>query len=209
MMITEAGQRFYEQAVRLLRDVDEARRSVAATSDVSGTLTVSTSVSFGLGRVGPHLPALFARYPALDVLLRLEDHAIDLVAEGVDVAIRVGIDPPDSGALQARLIGAWPRLIVAAPSYLRARGIPSHPDDLPRHDALLQGASRTQTWRFWRGSREHRAEVRGPLRMNALQGLRDACIAGLGIAILPSWLVAEARARGDVTTVLDGFTLPP
>jgi DNA-binding transcriptional LysR family regulator len=209
MMVTEAGRRFYEHAVRLLRDVDEARRSVASTSDVAGTLTVSSSVSFGLGRVGPHLPALFARYPAIDILLRLEDSVIDLVAEGVDVAIRVGVDPPDSDALQARLIGAWPRLVVAAPSYLRARGTPSHPDDLARHDALLRGGSRTQTWSFWQGSRELRADVRGPLRMNALQGLHDACVAGLGVAILPSWLVAEARARGDVTTVLEGFTLPP
>ncbi len=209
MEVTEPGRRFYEHAVRVLRDVDEARRSIAATRDVAGTLTVSVPVSFGLGRVGPHLPSLLARYPALDVQLRLEDRLIDLVGEGVDLAIRVGAAPPDSDALHARLLGAWSRALVAAPGYLRARGTPAHPDDLARHDALLIAGGRTQTWRFMQGGREHLVDVRGPLRANAPHALRDACVAGLGVALLPAWLVADDRARGDLTALLEGFTTPP
>lgn len=206
-LLTEAGRELYERSLRILREVEDARAAVRGVRTARGRLTVSTPVTLGLSRISPIVPALLAQHPELRIDLRLEEDAIDLVGEGVDVAIRVGLVPPDSAALIATPLYVTPRLLVAAPSYLQQHGEPRTPDELRAHAALvvlpLQGAPRP--WVFLDGGREVHVAVDGPFRSTTPLALRDAAVQGLGITLLPLWLVQEPLARGDLCPVMSDY----
>lgn len=210
LSVTDGGRRYYERCLRVLREVEAAQESARPGSAAEGVVTVTAPVTLGLARVGPLLPSLFARHPGLRVDLRLEDHMADLVAEGVDVAIRAGAAAPDSASLVARRIMTYQRVAVASPKYLKRRGEPRTPDALARHDALVHvGASPTAgLWRFSRDGSETAVEVRGALRCNAPYALRDACVAGLGVALLPAWLVEDDVTAGRLRVVLRAYETP-
>lgn len=211
LTVTEAGRDYYERCLRILRDVDDAQAAARRPDDVRGRLAISASVTFGLLRIAPLLPALRAAHPHLHLELRIDDHFGDLIADGIDVALRGGVSPPDSAGLITAPIGAYPRIPVAAPAYLRRRGEPREPEALARHDALVQitgtGAPATQ-WRFTQGERAAQIGVRDVFASNALITLRDAAIAGLGVAVLPRWLCAEALAAGRLKALLPRWSAP-
>lgn len=211
LTVTEGGRRYYEHCLRVLREVEVAQSSMRAGHTVSGLLTVTTAVTFGLARVSPHLPALLAAHPGLRVDLRLEDRLVDLVTEGVDIAIRGGSPLPDSTSLIARPLTTFQRVVVASPAYLRRCGTPTTPADLPRHDALAHlGASGiADRWHFTKDGVESVAELRSSLRTNAIYALRDGALAGLGLALLPDWLVAADVAAGRLKILLRGFATKP
>lgn len=206
LTVTDAGRAYYERVVRILRDVEDAGDAVGAGREPRGLLSVSAPVTFGLACIWPQLPALAERYPRLRVDLRLEDHVVDLVADGVDVAIRVGVDAPDSPGLVAHPLGSWERWLVAAPGYLSRRGVPDTPDAIAEHEAILHlpGAP----WRFRRGEEEAVIQPAGRLRTNALLAVRDAALGGHGVALLPAWLVSAEIARGALRRLLDDWSLP-
>jgi DNA-binding transcriptional LysR family regulator len=211
LTVTEGGQRYYEHCLRVLREVDAAQRCVRAGHSVAGLLTVTAPVTFGLARLSSHLPSLLTAHPGLRIDLRLEDRITDLVAEGVDVAIRGGSALPDSSLLIARPLTSYPRVVVASPGYLRRRSEPKTPADLSRHDALIHlgGSGIADRWRFSKDGSESVIELRGALRTNAVYVLRDSAIAGLGVALLPDWLVADDVAAGRLKLLLRGFATPP
>src|SRR5262249_42753384 len=153
-----------------------------------------------LARIGPMIPGLLARYPDLRIDLRLEDRVVDLLGDGVDVALRAGTAAPDSASVVAPRVAAFRRGVVASPKYLRGNGVPKVPASLAKHVVLAHlGATETgQRWRFTRDGEEHAVEVGGPFRTNALYLLLDAAVAGVGIALLPDWVVREHVARGDL-----------
>jgi DNA-binding transcriptional LysR family regulator len=163
LAMTDEGSRFYAGAQRALREVDEARGSVSARSGVAGLLTVSAPTALGLGRLDASLPVLIARHPGLRIDLRLEDHVIDLVADGVDIAIRAGIAPPDNTYVVAHRIGVGARVVVASPSYLKRRGEPVQPSQLARHATVshLTGSGAVGTWDLVRGDEVVSVEVSG------------------------------------------------
>jgi DNA-binding transcriptional LysR family regulator len=208
MTVTEAGRQFYEHSVRALREVESARASVRGAG---GALRVSAPVTFGLERVVPALPALLAAHPTLSLELRLEDHAADLIADGVDVAIRGGALPPDSVSLIARELVRFPKWVVAAPSYLKKHGTPKTPDALANHAALIQLAhlGDLDVWSLGDGEREIAVRVRGQLRCTALAALRELAIAGAGVALVPDWLVAGELADDRLRRVLPEWAAPP
>lgn len=213
LTVTELGRAYYERCVRILREVEEAQRSARAHDEVAGRLVVAASVTFGLLRIGPTLPALLGAHPRLRVDLRLEDRRSDLVGDGIDVAIRAGaLLPADSPGLVAAPLPSFRRIAVAAPGYLRRRGEPREPAALARHDALVQvsglGAPISQ-WRFSQGEREETVAVCEVLACNALAVLRDAAVAGLGVAVLPEWLVAREIEAGALRQILAKWTCPP
>ncbi len=213
LTVTEIGRAYYERCVRILRDVEEAQRSARARDGVAGRLVVAASVTFGLLRVAPLLPGLLAAHPRLQIDLRIEDRISDLVGEGIDVAIRAGaLLAPDVAGLVAAVLGTFPRVLVAAPTYLRRRGEPRDPAALARHDALVQvsgvGAPLTH-WRVSQGEREESISVREVLACNALAVLRDAAVAGLGVAMLPTWLVEREIEGGALQPILTRWTCPP
>ncbi|MEO8700562.1 MAG: LysR substrate-binding domain-containing protein [Kofleriaceae bacterium] len=208
--VTDAGQRWYVHCVRVLREIEEAKRSVQSSRSVRGTLVVSASLSFGLLAVVPRLTALVERHPDLVVDLRLEDRVVDLVGDGIDVALRAGAAPPDSTAYVASPIATMIRVLVAAPGWLRKHPVRT-PLQLARHPCLVQitPTGALIRWQLVRAGEAVTVEVRGPLRSSAPIALRDMAIAGAGIAYVPDWLVEADLARGTLVRVLPEWASPP
>jgi DNA-binding transcriptional LysR family regulator len=208
--VTDAGRQWYEHCVRVLREIDEARATVRDTNSVRGTIVVSASLTFGSVVIVPQLGKLVDKHPHLVVDLRLEDQLVDLVGEGVDVAVRAGSPPPDSTAFVAHPIFAMDRILVAAPRWLRKHGTPKEPEQLVRHECLVQvtPAGSVVRWRLRRGAEEQTIDVRGRVRTNAPIALRDLAVDGAGIAYLPDWLVTDDLARGRLRRVLPDWCSP-
>lgn len=206
---TEIGLLYYDKC-RLIAHHAEEAQSVAALlqSQVQGGLRVSTSVGFGRRVLAPRLMQFMRINPQLHVDLSVDDRYVDLVEQGIDVAIRMG-RLADS-TLGARYLGINPWVAVASARYLEARGTPGHPRDLAGHDALVyssvQGDAR---WHFaGTGHQEAVVPVRGRLRSNSLSTLVEAACEGMGVAILP-WYVAHADVRkGALVPVLPQWSLP-
>jgi DNA-binding transcriptional LysR family regulator len=216
--VTDAGHRWYEHCVRVLRDIDEARASVRGSKTAQGSLTVSVSLTFGSFFIVPRLGKLAAKHPLLRIDLRLEDQLIDLVGEGVDIAIRAGAPPPDSTAFIARPILSMRRVLVASPRWLKKLGAPREPEHLGRHAGLVQvtPAGNVIPWSLVRAHTSKTAtlgsarvvEPRGQLRTNAPLVLRELAIDGLGIAFIPDWLVADDLEAGRLRRVLPDWHSP-
>ncbi|MBX3606590.1 MAG: LysR family transcriptional regulator [Piscinibacter sp.] len=206
---TEIGQLYYEKCKTIQRELEEADSLAALLqSKVGGQLRISTSVAFGR-RVATPLALRFMReHPEVTIDLSFDDRYVNLVEQGVDVALRMG-RLADS-ALGARYLGVNPWLTAAAPDYLARRGTPQAPADLAGHDCLVyssvQGDDR---WNFASpGGEEVAAPVRGPLRSNNLSAVLAACRAGLGLAVLPWYVARESVADGSIVPVLAEHVLP-
>jgi DNA-binding transcriptional LysR family regulator len=202
MSITAAGQGYYESCLRILREVDEAKAS-ARGDGIPGTLTVSAPVTFGLASVVPHLRTLARKRPALRIDLRLEDRIVDLVVEGVDVAIRVGVAVPETTELVAHRLFAFNRIVVASPSYLKKRGEPKTPEALAGHCALAHALNPdAESWTLVDGERRTRIPLHVASSSNAGHVLRDLALDGAGIALLPAWFVHEEIERRALRHIL-------
>ncbi len=206
---TEIGSLYYEKCKAIQRELDEADSLAALLqSRVGGQLRISTSVAFGR-RIATPLALRFMReHPEVTIDLSFDDRYVNLVEQGVDVALRMG-RLADS-ALGARYLGINPWLTAAAPEYLARRGTPRSPPDLATHDCLVyssvQGDDR---WVFGApGGEERPVPVRGPLRSNNLSAVLAACRAGLGLAVLPWYVARESVADGSIVPVLADHALP-
>lgn len=165
---------YLERCERLLDDLEEAERSVGhLQASPRGRLRVSAPMSFGLLRLAPLLPGFCDRFPDVELDVTLNDRVIDLLEEGVDVAIRIG-EKLDDSTPTVRKIGSGERIVCASPDYLRARGTPRHPLDLARHPCLRYGLHDSPgEWAFTGPEGSATVHVRGPLQVNnsiALQG---------------------------------------
>jgi DNA-binding transcriptional LysR family regulator len=211
--VTDAGREWYEHCVRVLRELEEARASVRGTKTARGTLVVSVSLTFGTTYVVPHLKKLVEKHPQLVVDLRLEDQLVNLVAEGVDVAIRAGSPPPDSTSLVAQPLFPVTRVLVAAPRWLRKHGTPRTPEQLARHDVLVQATPQGSVVRWAliheRTKEARTIDVRGPIRTNAPMALHTLALDGLGITFIPEWLVVEDIRAGRLRRVLPEWSSGP
>lgn len=206
---TETGQAYYESARRAIAMVDEAdgmARGVSA--ELAGKLRVCAAVTFARLHVVPHIKRFLDRHPALEVEVMLDDRQIDLIENGVDVALRMG-DLGDS-SMTARRIATGRRLVVAAPAYLAERGTPHTPTDLAQHEAVvyLKDSGGAATWTFERDSTELSVTVSGRLRVSAAEGVRAAVCGGAGVAIASEWMFAPELASGAVTRLLPEWSLP-
>jgi DNA-binding transcriptional LysR family regulator len=211
LRVTDAGHKWYRHSQRVLAEVEEARQAVRPGKTAHGTIVVSASLTYGSVVLVPQLARLAEKHPHLTVDLRVEDQLVDLVAEGVDVAIRIGSAPPDSTAFVARPIETMQRILVAAPRWLRKHGMPRTPAEVARRDCLSQVTPRGVPirYRLVRDEREEVIDVRGHLRSNAPMVLRDLAVRGAGIAYLPDWLVVPELASGRLRRVLPGWASPP
>jgi DNA-binding transcriptional LysR family regulator len=206
--LTEEGRRFYDHAERTIAEADEARTSVRPDRAFAGQLTVSIPTALGLGLLDRTVADLVTKHPGLRVDLRLEDQPVDLVADGVDIAVRAGLLPPDTTTLVAQPLAAGERVVVAAPAYLKRHGEPKTPAALSSHEALihLHAGAGVGVWTLHQPGNSVTVEVRGPLRTNALHAIRNAALSGAGIALLPLFLVdADVRARRLRVLSLGGF----
>lgn len=209
LRVTEAGRIWHAHCTRILRDVAEARRSVAPRG-VAGSLVVSASVTFGMHFVLPRLAALMRKHSDLALDLRLEDRPVDLVADHVDVVLRAGLAIHESAALIARPLLEFQRVAIAAPSYLRARGTPADPASLPAHDAIVQltDAGPLDVWRFEQAAEQRAISVRSRMRLTTPMAIREAALHGLGIAWLPQWLVEAELKAGGLHRLFGGWSGP-
>lgn len=209
LCVTEAGQRYCEQARHALVAADAAEIAArAAASGLSGRLCVCAAVTFGRLQIVPRLATFLQAHPDLSLDLMLDDRATDLIGEGVDVAFRLG--PHVDSAFNGRRIATTPRFALAAPDYLARRGAPQRPADLARHEALtLLQPGVTNVWAFARGQERETVTVGGRLRMTAHEGVREAALAGLGVALGSQWGYGRDIAEGRVAAVLTDWTLEP
>ncbi|MDI1475930.1 LysR family transcriptional regulator [Polyangium sp. y55x31] len=205
--LTDEGRRFFEHATRLVREADAAMASVRPDRAIGGRVVVSASVTLGVMRIVPALPALLDAHPALELEMRLEDHEAELVGEGVDIAVRAGMALPDTTNLVAQSIATFPRVLVASPAYLRRHGLPRTVDSLASHAAVL-GLSSPATWHFVEDGEKRTVTMVPKLRVATLLGIRSAVEAGLGIAAFPDFVVKDAMADGSLRVLLPEATLP-
>ena len=199
---TEAGVEFYAQARRVLETLAEAEASVAkSNAGVVGILRLACPVAFGRLHVVPRLGRFMRRHPDVKLDLVLSDQFVDLVEEGVDLSIRVGeVKSPD---LIAQRIGETRRVALASPDYLAQRGTPQTPRDLAAHDCIVYTRLATGArWYFGGPGGPYEVEVDGRFRANNSEAVREGILAGLGIGVVPVWLLADETERAQLQTVL-------
>jgi DNA-binding transcriptional LysR family regulator len=208
--LTESGALYYEKCKGIVREADEAENIVKLRqTQAQGLLRVGTSVAFGRRVVVPLALDFMARHPQVRVDLSFEDRYADLIAQGLDVAVRMG-KLADS-TLGARFLGMNPWVVVAAPKYLRKRGVPKRPADLGGHDALVYSTVQgDDVWRLSpaRGGLPVTVPVTGKLRSNNLSAVLAAARHGLGVAALPRYVAGDSLASGHVVEVLKDYALP-
>src|SRR6201996_6920003 len=207
--LTDAGARYLERARRILADVEEAE--IAAEGErarPSGRLVISAPVGFGRLHVSPLMNAYLKRYRDVSAELRLEDRRINLVEEGVDVAVRIGHLADSS--LVARHVGDMRRIVVASPGYLKSRGEPKKPQDIAVHDTIQFGASSGSVeWRFVEGGNESRLDYTPRLMTNSADAAIQYAEAGGGLTRVLAYQAADAIKRGRLKVVLAEFEQPP
>ncbi len=203
---TEAGLRFHERARTVLQEADEAEQDArGAGAGLSGRLRVSAATTFARLFVVPRLPDFLAQHPGLDIDVVLDDRVIDLVANGIDLALRMG--GLDDSTAVARRIATGRRSVIATPAYLGKAGIPKTPADLAAHEAIVYSPL-GNSWTFRKDTTEASVAVGGRLRVNAAEGVRAAVLADMGLAIVSDWMFAPELAQGTVTRVLADWSLP-
>lgn len=202
---TEVGALYYRRVRGLLDDLDSASLEASNfAASPQGLLRVSLPVTFGRRWVAPLLPAFIAQHPRIRVDARFIDRYVDVVAEGIDVAIRVGSLRDSS--LAARKIASFRNLLVAAPAYVAAHGQPATPDELAKHACL--GFTSNPSWPDWTLKKDgQRKTVRptGPLVADSSEALLLAAIAGTGIVLTPDWLAGPAMRAGELVEILPGW----
>jgi len=211
---TEVGALYYERCKAIASEI-EAADSLATLMQrgvVAGTLRVSTSVAFGRRVLVPLAMRYMREHPGLTVDLSFEDRYVNLVEQGIDLAIRMG-RLADS-TLGARYLGRNPWVMVAAPAYLKEHGTPKAPRDLVQHACLVYSTVQGDDRWMMTGpdggpdGKEHVVAVRGPLRSNNLSAVLAAAREGLGVAVLPWYVARESVADGAVKPILERYALP-
>lgn len=206
---TTEGQALLDEARVLVEDLETVTSNLReARTHVTGTLRVTMSSTFGRLHISPLLPEFLAAHPALKLHVDFSDEWMDLVNTGFDLAIRVGV-LKDSN-LVARRLGNDQRILCASPEYLRRRGRPRSPEDLSEHDCLLMAARQGEPdlWRLHDDAGgSHAVRVKGKLESNQGDLLKQAALAGLGIAIHSTWHIQDELRDGSLQQVLPEFSL--
>ena len=207
--LTDAGQRLSQRAAQLLADGEAAENEALAQAVTPrGLVRLAVPMTFGVKTIAPLLPDFLKAYPEVAIDMHLSDAKVDLIGEGFDAGIRIGILPDSS--LLARRLCAMPRYMVAAPSYLKRHGTPTHPMHLGQHKCFGYTYLATPgVWQFTNAKGEQ-ASVRpsGALRVNNGEAVMPALLAGLGIANLPEFIIGDAIAAKKVNVILKDWKQP-
>ncbi len=209
LSLTESGQAFYERCVQLLADLEEAEEAVTAAAIVPrGTLKLTCATTFGIRHLSPAIAEFAQRHTQLRFDIELSDRAVDIVDEGIDLAIRIG--DIGSQALIGRRVGTMALVACAAPAYLARHGTPATPEDLVRHACLTYEFSPVaNAWRFDDANGvEHSVKIAGPAHSNNGRMLVGLAVAGLGIAREPDFIVAPEIRSGTLVRLLPTYKLP-
>ncbi len=205
LTLTDDGRAFYEHALRALEAVGEAENAVGRRqAKPTGTLRLAVPVVIGRLHIVPRLARFLSRYPEVAIDLAMSDGFVDLVEQGIDLAIRVGEITDQS--LVARKIGMVRRLTVASPTYLKAKGTPRTPQDLIRHDCIVYTRLATgNRWYFESSEGPLSVSVLGRFRVDNSEAVREGVLSGLGIAVIPAFAFSDEITRGAVKVLLKTY----
>ena len=204
---TEAGLAFFERAKRAIEEADEADNEArGAANGLTGNLRICAAVTFGRMHIVPHLGPFLEQNPGLTIDLMLDDRNVNLVEEGIDVALRMGT-LSDSN-LTARKIAECRRVLLGTPAYFEQHGEPACPTDLSQHQAVIYTLAGGAHWPFKKADEEQTVTVNGRIRVSAAEGLREAVLAHQGLTMASAWMFAPELASGVVREVMSEWTLP-
>jgi len=205
MSVTEAGEAFYAHCARIVEEYEQARQAVGRFhSAPRGLLRVSAPVAFGTLHIAPALPEFLARNPEVRIDMAIGDRFVDLAEEGFDVAVRIVKEPAQT--LVARRLAPVNRKIVATPGYFKKHGMPRKPSQLKDHNCLTYTFFNPQdTWRLRGPGGSISVPISGNLRLNDDEALTAAVLGGLGIALLPTFLIGRALQEGKLRAVLSDY----
>jgi DNA-binding transcriptional LysR family regulator len=204
---TEAGLAFFERSKRAIEEADEADNAARrAASGLTGNLRICAAVTFGRLHIVPHLGPFLDQNPGLNIDLMLDDRNVNLVEEGVDIALRMGA-LNDSG-LTARKIAECRRVVLGTPDYFEKHGEPTCPADLSKHQAVIYTLGGNANWQLRNGTDDQSVIISGRIRVNAAEGLRAAVLAHQGLTMASEWMFAPELANGAVREVMKDWTLP-
>lgn len=204
--LTEAGHRYLQRAQQVLAEVEDMEHELGhLQGEVRGTLRISAPVSFATRHLGPALTDFQLAHPAVRVDLNLTDRKVDLLDEGVDVALRIGA--LKSSSMIARRLAPIRVVLVGAPSYLARFGMPASPEDLSQHHYLRYAYA--ETLPEWLAPLQSDPETRTVLTSNNGDVLVQAAVSGAGLAWQPTFICGDALARGDLQVVLPDYEMPP
>ncbi|MEQ8334283.1 LysR family transcriptional regulator [Nisaea sp.] len=203
--LTEVGSTYYERCKRILADVDEAEIAVSqAHSAPRGLLKLTAPTTFAHRHVAPHLPEFLDRYPEVEVQLLVNDRVVDLVDEGIDLAIRIA-QLKDS-SLIARKLAVNHRMIVASPDYVKKWGQPETPDQLSDHSLITYAPGNPiNDWHFMVDNQQKILRAKGTLAMNNGDSVLQTVLAGGGLAMLAAFMAGEHVKTGQLVTLLDDY----
>ncbi|GHA31766.1 LysR family transcriptional regulator [Photobacterium aphoticum] len=204
--LTQAGAEYYETCVNLLGELDEAE--ARARSDIAlprGVLRITAPVAFGRLLLAPIISEFFSRYPDIQVDLLLSDKHVDLISDGIDVAIRAR--QLEDSTLIARHLFNNNMLVLASPDYFEQFGKPITPNDLQQHNCLAYAGMKTvNTWRFYDDDKEITVPVKGNFQSDNGDVLLEVALSGLGLVLLPIWMVKPYLESGQLVQVLANYT---
>jgi len=208
LSLTEAGAAFHGYCLRLLEDARAAEEAVTRLHEAPrGQLRVSAPAAFAAGQLAPLLSAFLTRYPDINLELDASDRLVDLAEDGYDLAIRLTAHPPERHV--ARPLRRIRRVACAAPAYLERHGIPQHPHDLTGHNCLVYvQAEGANLWEFEQDGRALAVAVRGNVRSNSTDTLRQASLQGLGIIRVRDYVVSQDLQTGALREILPSFAPP-
>ena len=210
LSLTDAGKNFYQRAVQILADLDDAELSVTEeTTDLRGSLKLAAPLSFGLTHLSKAIFDFLSEHPAIELNLDLNDRNINLIEEGFDMAVRIGV--LQDSTLVARRLGTMRQVTCASPSYLEQYGEPKHPSDLQQHIGLqYSNISYKNQWSYKTSEGKMLfAQPQIRIRANNGEALAAAAVAGMGITKGPTFILGSLLKEGKLVTILDEYRYPP
>ena len=209
LSLTEAGETYYERSRDIVQAVEEANLAVTEKrAGPSGTIRMTAPSSVSRQHIAPAVAAFLEQYPAVRVVMSVTDRLVDIVGEGLDVALRVG--RLEDSSLVARKVGEARRLICASPAYLQRAGRPAHPSDLGDHACLtFRSHPGSNNWRFVKGDEVTDVRASGPFFADDGEALVAAACAGMGFVLVPEWLVGAETSAGRLIEVLSDHSADP
>lgn len=209
LKLTESGSEYYDYCARILDDLSEAEMNVGrGRSFPTGTLRISSTATFGRLFILPFLWDFLTKYPDLNIDMILEDRYVDLVKEGVDMAIRVG--PLADSSMIARKLGVSERVIVASPEYLKVNGEPETLADLNNHDCLIYSLQPSpHEWEFNSALGIEKIRIAGRFSATNPEAIGEAAMAGMGIAVVMLWSARDYIEQGRLQIILNDYKPTP
>ncbi|MEO0847830.1 MAG: LysR family transcriptional regulator [Cyanobacteria bacterium J06648_1] len=206
---TATGLAFYERCLNILAELEAAEIAVSELQTTpKGTFKINAPMSFGTMFLGQAIAKFVQQYPELQVQLTLDDRFIDPISEGYDLTIRIA-QPETSPGLVCQAIAPIPRVLCASSGYIEQYGVPEHPEQLTEHSCLHYGQVISgNQWQLYQGDQEYRVTVKGAICSNNGEVLRDCAVKGLGIALLPTFIIQQELDLGRLAIVLRQYQPP-